>query len=48
MTQEQIDNLLGTLETLVAGLDAGQDDVTIRNYINVQVRALVKEVAKCG
>ena len=44
-TQEQIDALVGTLETLVAGIDNGEDDATIRNYITIQARAVVKEFA---
>jgi hypothetical protein len=34
-------DMLGTLETLVAGVDEGQDDATIRNYITIQARAVV-------
>jgi hypothetical protein len=37
------DDLIGTLETLVAQLDAGATDEELRNYIAIQVRAVVEQ-----
>lgn len=46
VTPEQIEAMYGTLQTLVNGLDEGQDDATIRNYIAIQVRAVVNELSE--
>lgn len=35
--------MLGTLETLLAGLQEGEDIGSLLNYINIQVRAVVEQ-----